>query len=630
MTFRPVLIALLLALAVPGVASANSATRIIVKRDAGLSASERADIRADADVRLVETLSFPRTELVAARPGDVQDALRDLNADPDVAYAERDRVRTAAVPNDDHYNALWSVPLIGADAAWLLQDSTPDFVTGLDQVVAVVDSGIDSTHPDLVNQIDSTRNFLDGEDPTDAGDGDGHGTHVSGTIAAERDNGQGVAGIAPGAEIMALRVLDDNGLGYDSDIADAFAYAGANGVKVVNASLGGEEASETLRTAIHNAPNTLFVVAAGNDGTDNDRSPVYPCNTPEPNVLCVGATDDDDEVTSFSNYGARAVDVFAPGLLIASTVPVALAGPAFDLDSVDFGSEPYDYMHGTSMAAPHVSAVAALVLQVNPSLGPHALKEIILGSAATGLEYDPISVSGARVQADAAVQLAIAGAGLPDRDGDGWADPADACPDASNNTSDGCYLDDDWDRAPDATDNCLGVANASQGDIDRDGDGDACDDDMDGDGVPNASDFCAKTPGVSAYRGCLPPAPPVTPQSQPEDADRDGVADASDGCPKERAETLNGCPLAQVASLSAKAKRRSAKVQVTATRLATIRITVERKKGRRWVRVARRTVAGTRATVRLSHLRRGTHRVRISISSSAGNGNSKTKIFRVR
>ena len=129
---------------------------------------------------------------------------------------------------------------------------------------------------------------------------------------------------------------------------------------------------------------------------------MYPCNTPEPNVLCVGATDSRRRPDGFSNYGDRAVDVFAPGEWIASTVPVALAA-----GQPDFAPDPYDYMHGTSMAAPHVAAVAALVLQVNPSLDPRQLKEIILGSAVEDLGLKDISVSGGRLQADSAVQLAL-------------------------------------------------------------------------------------------------------------------------------------------------------------------------------------------------------------------------------
>ena len=642
MSYRPVLIALLLALAVPEVASAGSSTEIIVKRDAGLSAAERADIRADADVRLVETLSLPRTEVVAAEPGDVADALRDLNAEPDVVYAERNRKRTiAALSDDENYGELWAIPLIDADDAWLLQDTAVPSrdVTGADQVVAVVDSGIDRTHPDLANQIDSEKDFVDGD--LVATDGDGHGTHVSGTIAAERNNGQGVAGVAPGAEITALRALDDSGSGWDSDIANAFTWAGNHNVKIVNASLAGEGASQTLRTAIHNASNTLFVVAAGNGGRDgigddNDKTPTYPCSTPEPNVLCVGASDHVDDITSFSNYGARAVDVFAPGLWIASTVPVALAGPGFDQDSWDFGSDPYDYMHGTSMAAPHVSAVAALVLQASPApLTPKQIKEILLASAAPDPAFTK-SVSRGRIDADAAVRLALAGPPTtPDADGDGWVDRADACPNAANNTSDGCYLDDDWDTTPDGTDNCLGVANTDQGDIDGDGDGDACDADLDGDGVPNVSDSCRATPGVAAHRGCPAPAlPPVAPPTQnpPADADGDGIADATDACPGESAAAKNGCPLAEIASLSARTKRRAAAVTVSTTRLAMVSITVERRKGDRWARVARRTEASflNRATLKVSRLQRGTYRVRVSISSSAGNGTSVSKTFRVR
>jgi subtilisin family serine protease len=634
--YRTISLALLLCALLPGVAQANPATNIIVKRDPGLTAAERADIRADAGVQLVETLNLPRTEVVAAQPGDVADALRDLNADPDVVYAERDQVRTATAPNDPlFFSDLWAIPFIEADAAWSLQEATPTprDITGLDQWVAVVDSGIDDTHPDLINQIHSQKDFVGGD--LVATDGDGHGTHVSGTIAAEGDNNEGVVGVAPGAKIMALRVLDDEGSGYDSDIADAFTFAASQGTKVVNASLGGAAPSATLRTAIHNASGTLFVVAAGNDGDDNDYTPTYPCNTPEPNVLCVGASGYQvDEVAWFSNYGSRAVDVFAPGVWIPSTIPQALAGPGFDEDDEDFGTEPYEYMHGTSMAAPHVSAVAALVLQAAPGLTPKDVKQIILASAESDPELDD-SVSGGRVNAYEAVALALAGnvSSLPNQDLDDWIDAADACPAEPFNTSDGCAVDDDWDRAPDATDNCPGVSNPSQGDADHDGAGDSCDADMDNDGIPNSSDLCKKTPGVPAYGGCQPPptstAPPSTPTG-PADADGDGFTDASDGCPNESAATSNGCPLAQVSSLSARGGKRSATVKVVATRDSQVKITVQRKKGRRWVRVTRKTVFGTKATLRLKRLKRGTHRVRISITSSAGNGSSVSKTFRVR
>ena len=202
-----------------------------------------------------------------------------------------------------------------------------------------------------------------------------------------------------------------------------------------------------------------------------------------------------------------------------------------------------------------------------------------------------------------------------------------------NNSSDGCYVDDDWDRAPDATDNCPGISNPTQSNVDNDAFGDACDPDIDADGVLNAADICKGTPGPATNRGCPLPdtSTPSTPtQTGPADGDGDGVADASDDCPSQAVATKNGCPLPQVASLSAKARKRSATVKVTASALATVRITVERKKGSRWVRVARKTVGGSRATLKLSRLKRGTHRVRISISSSAGNGSSVSKTFRVR
>src|SRR5918998_169425 len=141
---RSVFLALLLLALLPASAAANTTTRIIVQRDTGLSAAERADIRAEADVRYVESLPLPRTEVVAAEPGDVADALRDLNADPDVVYAERDGIRSAAA--DPEIDDLWGLGAIEAPAAWAES-------TGLGRTVAVVDSGVDASHPDLAGRV---------------------------------------------------------------------------------------------------------------------------------------------------------------------------------------------------------------------------------------------------------------------------------------------------------------------------------------------------------------------------------------------------------------------------------------------------------------------------------------------
>ena len=174
------------------------------------------------------------------------------------------------------------------------------------------------------------------------------------------------------------------------------------------------------------------------------------------------------------------------------------------------------------------------------------------------------------------------------------------------------------------------VANSSQADADGDQVGDACDstprgDDADGDGKPLLDDVCPNQYGTLA-NGCAAPTP------APPNTDGDALPDSSDTCPTVAASTPNGCPLAQVASLSAKAKQRKATIRVSTSGAATVRITVERKKGGRWVRVTRKTivVSGTHASLKVSRLKRGTHRVRISITSSGGSGNSVSKTFRVR
>ena len=251
--------------------------------------------------------------------------------------------------DDPAFSSLWALENTGQMIGGQL--GTPgddiDAVTAWDKsegagvTVAVVDTGIASTHVDLADQIatnaaeaggalgvDDDHNGLvddvNGWDFVDHDavpqDGQGHGTHVSGTIVAEGQNTFGVVGVAPLAKVLPLRVLDNGGTGWASDIANAFAYAGDQGVRIVNASLGGGR-SDAIEDAIAEHPNTLYVVAAGNDGADADTDgDAFPCALPQANLICVGASDNRDQVAGFSNYGDTAVDLFAPGVRIYSTL----------------------------------------------------------------------------------------------------------------------------------------------------------------------------------------------------------------------------------------------------------------------------------------------------------------------
>lgn len=247
------------------------------------------------------------------------------------------------VPDDTRFAELWGLHQgsdadIDAPEAWRTEAGDPGVI------VAVVDTGVVYNHPELddniwINTADPPGNgdedgngFVDdfrgwdfvGND-NDPRDLDGHGTHVAGTIGAEGNNAAGVAGVNWDVSLMALRAGDSFGLTAE-DIAGSFLYACSKGAKVVNGSFGGFEPSLTILTALE-APacqNTLFVFAAGNDGSSNDTFPVYPCSfgaPPDdlPNIICVAATDRNDELADFSNYGLASVDLAAPGVDVLST-----------------------------------------------------------------------------------------------------------------------------------------------------------------------------------------------------------------------------------------------------------------------------------------------------------------------
>jgi thermitase len=399
---------------------------IVVQRVPGLDRAERAEVRADADVRLHEALSLPNTEVVRAAPGGLTEALDALNADPDVVYAEPDAPVRAAT--DARFSEEWALRNTGqkilgqtgvADADIDAPEAWSMGATGAGVTVAVVDTGIQFANPDLAGRIATNPGETGGGRETngvdddhdgyvddwrgwdwvggdnDPSDENGHGTHVSGTIAAARD-AVGVSGVAPDARVLPLRVLDASGSGSSSTVASAFDLAGRMGIPVVNASLGSSGFSNAELTAIQAHPNTLYVVAAGNDGHDDDVTPTYPCALPLANIICVGATDNRDAVASFSNTGAASVDLFAPGVSVLSTY-----------------STGYAYMSGTSMATPHVAGALALMRQAAPALNAAQLKQGLLDGAERKPALAGLSVTGARLNASDAIVGVRSVAGLP-------------------------------------------------------------------------------------------------------------------------------------------------------------------------------------------------------------------------
>ena len=309
-------------------------------------------------------------------------------ANVNVASFERDAVdQVKAVPGDPQYSQLWGMNAINAPDAWNISTGSSSVV------VAVIDTGVDYTHRDLAaniwtnpgeiagNGIDDDHNgFVDDVHGYDFVNNDGdpmddnsHGTHVSGTIAAVGDNGQGVAGVNWSSSIMALKFLDSDGTGYLSDAIRAVNYAtmmrtqyGVN-VRVMNNSWGGGEYSAALESAIRASGDAgiLFVAAAGNNATNNDASPQYPANYTPSNVISVAAVDQNDRLASFSCYGPTTVDIAAPGVSIYSTIP----------------GNRYAIYSGTSMATPFVSGVAALGWAVDPTAAVAEVRNAILGGA---------------------------------------------------------------------------------------------------------------------------------------------------------------------------------------------------------------------------------------------------------
>jgi subtilisin family serine protease len=360
----------------------------------------------------------------------VQDVTAWAAATTGVASIEPDFVLASrAIPNDTSFGQLWGLHNTGqsggtvdadidAPAAW-------DITTGSRSVVvAVIDTGIDTSHPDLAaniwrnpretpgNGIDDDGNgFIDDINGWDFANGDsnpfddnGHGTHVAGTIGAVGDNGRGVAGVAWQVSIMGLKFLSGSGSGSTSGAIAAINYATQMrrdfGINIVatNNSWGGGGSSTSLRDAIQAGGNAgiLFVAAAGNESNDNDASPSYPASYTSSSIISVAATNRFNQMSDFSNYGATSVDLAAPGESIYSTTP----------------GNSYASYSGTSMATPHVTGVVALLAAAAPQATASQIRSAILASTTPVAALAGKVATGGLLNAAAALQELVGSADL--------------------------------------------------------------------------------------------------------------------------------------------------------------------------------------------------------------------------
>ena len=365
-----------------------------------------------------------RTYIVELGGGspDVAGTLALLRADADVEYAEEEHTYTTCdLPNDPYlhssgswgqsYADLWGIFKIGAPAAW-------GFTTGKGVVVAVVDSGIDFSHPEIAANIwtnakeiagnglddddngyvDDARgwNFIgDNNNPTDDF---GHGTHVAGTVAAVGNNGIGVIGVAWQAQVMAVKGLDSSGNGPDSALAPAIIYAANEGADVLSLSWGSGARSETIAEAIDYAYNMGAVIVAAAGNMESDARNFYPAALWD--VITVAASDTNDALAGFSNFGSK-IDVAAPGVDILS---LQAAGTSMGT-TVSAG---YTRLQGTSMATPHVSGLAALLLAQHPEYSNEDVRQAIRASA-QGVSEGAIDLSFGYGRVNAAAAVALSG-----------------------------------------------------------------------------------------------------------------------------------------------------------------------------------------------------------------------------
>jgi len=317
------------------VTKAHATDRVLVKFNKGADAKA---VAAGKGATVGKALGKSEWKVVNVPAGKASEFLAKFQADANVEAVELDYVMEANLtPNDPSYASQYHLPRIQADLAWNITTGSTS------RTIAIVDTGVDLTHPDLKAKILPGYDFVNGDALAD--DDQGHGTHCAGIATAISNNGLQVAGVDFNAKIMPVKVLNRRGSGYTSDIINGVYYAADNGAHVISMSLGGGAAQTAFQDAINYAygKNIIVVAAAGNSSTSALSYPAA-----YNNVVAVASTTSTDAMSSFSNYGSW-VDIAAPGSSILSTA--------------DGGGT--TTMSGTSMATPVVAGLATLTWSKN-------------------------------------------------------------------------------------------------------------------------------------------------------------------------------------------------------------------------------------------------------------------------
>lgn len=353
---------LLAALLPASVAARPARAELIVVFKPGTTAPERAALHEALGGRRVGSIPAVAIDLVQAAEG----AAAIYEAAPGVAWVGTNDSVAVHSPNDSLLAGQWALAKMGVFQGWRSEDGRQPEVT-----IAVIDTGVDADHPDLKGKVMPGPDYVEGDDDPD--DDHGHGTHAAGIAAAVTNNARGIAGLSWGAEVLAIKALNEDGVGDAFSVMQGVVAAADAGAKVVNMSLGGEgdDLCPAFTTVARYASlkGTLLIASAGNGAMDGN-APSAPATCD--GYLAVGATDQHDGIAAFSNHGDY-VDVSAPGVLILSTVPPKLTPKA--------SPKGYALFSGTSMAAPQVSGLAALLFAQDQDRTPEEVEARILATA---------------------------------------------------------------------------------------------------------------------------------------------------------------------------------------------------------------------------------------------------------